>query len=178
MQIVFFCRNKVIRICYQDNIELFSKQFPERNFENYSYIDSGSYSSVVKCFNKELNRECVLKLIKLKHCKQMTKDIKEMKVSIQKQSTRRNSCEEKLQCEPYHGVFQEIVISNALSNLHSVICNSQMYEFRAHCFPKVFKTSLVCGNIPLSGQTNIFTINGWSDVSVLMCSVLAALSTN
>ena len=51
--------------------------------------------------------------------------------------------------EKYQNVFQEIVIAKCLSNLHSTLCTGDGHEYRAHCFPKVIRSSLVNGRLPL-----------------------------
>ena len=56
-----------------------------------------------------------------------------------------------MQQEKLYNVFQEIVIVKLLSNLHATQCNHQGFEFRAHCFPKVYQTCVVDGAIPLNG---------------------------
>ena len=50
--------------------------------------------------------------------------------------------------EYYQNVFQEIIIAKSLSTIHSTICNAQGHEYRVHCFPKVYQTSLVNGKMP------------------------------
>lgn len=53
-----------------------------------------------------------------------------------------------LLAEQYSNVFQEVVVAKSLSNFHATICSSQGHEYRAHCFPKVFRSSLVNGSVP------------------------------
>ncbi|XP_017491721.1 PREDICTED: putative serine/threonine-protein kinase haspin homolog [Rhagoletis zephyria] len=61
-----------------------------------------------------------------------------------------------LLAEHYHNVFQELVISTNLSNLHATLCNYQGFEYRVHGFPKLFKSSLVNEMVPLDkGPINV-----------------------
>lgn len=50
--------------------------------------------------------------------------------------------------ELYSDVYQEIVITKSLSNLHSITCDQHGYEYQAHSFPKIYSTKIVHGEIP------------------------------
>lgn len=60
--------------------------------------------------------------------------------------------------ESYSDVFQEIVISRALSNLHQTTCDASGYEYQTHCFPRIYRTAIVNGEIP-----NYFIIHRYDE---------------
>lgn len=63
--------------------------------------------------------------------------------------------------ELYSDVYQEIVITKSLSNLHRITCDQNGYEYQTHSFPKIYSTKIVHGEIP-----NYFIIRKFDENNV------------
>lgn len=59
---------QVLELCCQKNPSHFGIEFPSTSFQNFEYLDSGTYSHVIKAIGIEYNyTPIVFKVRKLKH---------------------------------------------------------------------------------------------------------------
>ncbi|UXI22836.1 hypothetical protein NH340_JMT08779 [Sarcoptes scabiei] len=136
---------RVLNLCNQNNPSHFGIEFPSRLFYDFKYLDSGTYSHVIKANGLEYNRTpIVFKIIKV----------------VQKNTLNHFLSFSFNGFELYSDVFQEIVISKALSALHNITCDPHGYEYQTHCFPKIFATKIVHGSIP-----NYFIIRKYDETN-------------
>ncbi|KAJ6217858.1 hypothetical protein RDWZM_009015 [Blomia tropicalis] len=125
--------HSVLSLCFQNNPNHFGLEFPSSMYDQFEYLDSGTYSHVIKAFDKSLgNVPIVFKIIKViqrELCYRMTK------ISLNG-------------FELYSETFQEIVIVKMLSKLHQTICDEAGYEYCTHAYPRLYRTRVVHGDIP------------------------------
>lgn len=148
---------KVLALCGQTSAGHFALEFPSTSYAAMQYIDSGTYSHVMKAVAHEVvaddgataaeddadqhtgtglqkATEVVFKIIKV--VQQPTYD----RFSA-KQLTFSGT-------EVYKDVYQELMMLHLLSNLHQTVCDSAGLEYQTHAFPRLLCTRLVHGPIP------------------------------
>ena len=123
---------KVLNLCHQTNPIPFGLEFPSKAFDNLEPIDTGSYSLVSKGFDKRIQKEVVFKIINVVSSKTTKKlfgvtfDGKQL----------------------LSDVFNEIMVSKCLSNLHITTVDYMGHQYLSHTFPRIVSTRLVQGCIP------------------------------
>ncbi|RWS04993.1 hypothetical protein B4U79_09793, partial [Dinothrombium tinctorium] len=115
-------RAQTLKICDQNQAVPFQEQFSN----SVCRFDSGTYAEVYKGSFKGCNEVIVLKVIRT-----VSKLLQNRLLHISFSGT-----------ETYEDVYNELVISKALSRLHETDSNT------AHCFPKILDAKLVKGSIP------------------------------
>ncbi|KAH7645648.1 serine/threonine-protein kinase haspin homolog [Dermatophagoides farinae] len=124
---------QVLELCCQKNPSHFGIEFPSTSFQNFEYLDSGTYSHVIKAIGIEYNyTPIVFKIIKV----------------VQKATLNKLNALSFNGFEQYSDVYQEIVITKVLSDLHNLTCDAHGYEYQTHCFPRIYCTKIVHGEIP------------------------------
>jgi hypothetical protein len=124
---------EVMKVCQQNKSMPFGLEFQSRAYTQIEPIDSGTYSFVFRGFDTNLNKEVVFKVIKVVSIKTANK-----LSGLSLDGT-----------ELLADVFNEIIITRALSDLHVTTCDYRGHEFQTHNYPKMFSARLVYGSIPL-----------------------------
>jgi hypothetical protein len=123
---------EVMKVCQQQKSMPFGLEFPSETYTQIEPIDSGTYSNVFRGFNTNFDKEVVFKVIKVVSIKTANKLF-----GLSFDST-----------ELLAHVFNELIITRALSDLHVTTCDYRGHEFQTHNYPKMFSARLVYGSIP------------------------------
>lgn len=134
---------KVMNICQQNNPIPFGLEFASWTYSQLEPIDNGSYSLVIKGFHKQIDKKVVFKVINV------------LSLRLAKKFENTISLEGK---EMIADVFNEIIASKALSNLHLTTIDCCFHEFKTHSFPKIISSCLCHGSVP-----NYFLIKPTND---------------
>ncbi|KAI2804071.1 Serine/threonine-protein kinase haspin [Blomia tropicalis] len=133
----------VLSLCHQRNPSHFGLEFPSTAYENFEYLDSGTYSHVIKaCDCEQDNMPIVFKIIKV----------------VQRSTLNHLSDVSLKGFEMFTDVYQEIVIMKLLSNLHDTVADKSGFEYQTHSYPRIIRTRVVNGEIP-----NYFLIRSYNE---------------
>lgn len=143
-------------LCRQRNPGHFALDFPSSSFAKLEYLDSGTYSHVMKAIDLENDHTPVVLKVSQQSGVIVTAmllntpfiRIRQIIKVLQRQTMHRLSELSFKGCELYQDVYQEIVILYLLSNLHETVVDTAGYEYQSHSFPRIFRTRIVHGPIP------------------------------
>ncbi|KAI2805560.1 Serine/threonine-protein kinase haspin [Blomia tropicalis] len=121
--------HRVLSLCHQRNPFHFGMEFPSKAFNEFEYLDSGTYSHVIKAIEHQGGTPVIIKVVQRTTLSRMS----DIPISG---------------FELYLDVYQEIVIMKMLSNLHDNVSDIAGYEYQTHSFPRIFRSRVVHGEIP------------------------------
>ncbi|RWS30886.1 hypothetical protein B4U80_13612 [Leptotrombidium deliense] len=123
-------RSQVLDFCGQQEPITFDKLFPKHKYRSIMRFDSGTYADVYKVRNPKDGKWIVLKIVRT-----VSKSLQKQLTSVSFSGT-----------ETFDDIFNELVISKALSKLHHRSFSEPKYL--AHCYPVLLDAKLVKGNLP------------------------------
>lgn len=142
-----YYRQMLLQIFGQSKALPLDEAYEQFKFGKACLFDVGSYSMVVKFHSKALGRECIVKMLKMRHLSSISLSPTSID-NVQRVLVSTNTEESRIGVdEHYVNVFQEVIICHALANLHQPTCLANGHEFRAPSFPLVYKTALTFGHM-------------------------------